>query len=86
MTPEQLASAAISAIAAGTRMTLVRPKGHKAPAGFPRGELLCENYEGSRCYSVDPVRVLAWLRANGLISVEVDRTAPDLRQDSADTA
>lgn len=86
MTPEQIAAEAIAAIAAGTRMTLVKRKAMKAPPRFPRGELLCENGDGSRCYSYDPVRVLAWLRSNGLISIEIDRITPELRQDSPESA
>lgn len=71
MTPEQMAAEAMAAIANRSRMTLVRSKGQSLPHGLPRGELLCENNDGSRCYSYNPVRVLAWLRANGLISVEI---------------
>lgn len=48
------------ALAAGTRLTLVRGKGEKMPPKFPRGELLCENYDGSRAYSYDPEKVLKW--------------------------
>ena len=86
MTPEQMAAEAMAAIADRSRMTLVKRKGMAHLPGFPRGELLCENGDGSRCYSYDPLRVLAWLRSNGLISIEVDRITPELRQDSADTA
>ena len=51
MTPESMAADAAGALAAGTNMTLVRRKGQKMPPKFPRGELLCENFDGSRCYS-----------------------------------
>ena len=70
MTPEAMAAEAVNAINASQRMTLVRQKGMKMPPKFPRGELLCENHNGSRCYSYDPIRVLAWLAANGLVKVE----------------
>lgn len=70
MTPEQLFTEASLAIAQGTRMTLVKPQGTKMPPKFPRGELLCENYDGRHCYSYDPLRVLAWLVAIGFAKAE----------------
>ena len=69
MTPESMAADAAGALAAGTRMTLVRRQGVKMPPKFPRGELLCENYDGTRCYSYDPLKVLAWLSAMGLVKM-----------------
>ena len=51
-------------------MTLVKQKGVKMPPKFPRGELLCENFDGTRCYSYDPLKVLVWLSAMGLVKVE----------------
>ena len=71
MTPEQMAKDAVQAINANQRMSLVRPKGMKMPPKFPRGELLCENHSGSRVYSYEPEKVLAWLAANELISIKV---------------
>jgi hypothetical protein len=53
------------ALADGGRMTLVRKRGVKMPPKFPRGELLCENHDGRNVYSYDPLRILAWLAANG---------------------
>lgn len=50
-------------------MTLVRRRGVKMPPKFPRGELLCENHDGTTCYSYDPLKVLAWLSAMGLVKV-----------------
>ena len=41
------------------------------PAKFPRGELLCENFDGSRCYAYNPLKVLAWLSAMGVVEVKV---------------
>ena len=70
MTPQKMATEAASALKAGTRLTLVRQRGVKPPSGFPRGELLCQNHEGSNAYSYDPARVLAWLNANRLIAIE----------------
>lgn len=70
MTPAEMAKEAAEALQAGTRLTLVRPKGMKMPPKFPRGELLCENHNGSRAYSYDPLRVLAWLAASGLVRVQ----------------
>ena len=70
MTPETMATDAAEAMAAGTRMTLVLGRGANMPPKFPRGELLCENFDGTRCYSYDPLKVLAWLSATGLVKVE----------------
>lgn len=76
MTPEQMAVDAAEALSAGTRMSLVFRKGQKRPSGFPRGELLCENHDGRHVYSFDPARVLAWLAANGFVTVNAtDRGA-----------
>ena len=72
MTPQELAKEAADAINEGQRMSLVRRKGIKMPPKFPRGELMCENHSGSRVYSYDPLRVLAWLVANGLVQVRID--------------
>jgi hypothetical protein len=70
MTPGQMAVEAVDAAAAGARLTLVRAKGARMPPKFPRGELLCEQHDGTRAYSYDPERVLAWLVANGLVEVQ----------------
>ena len=69
MTPEAMALDAAEALKDGTNMTLVRGRGVKMPPKFPRGELLCVNFDGTRCYSYDPMRVLAWLSATGLVKV-----------------
>jgi hypothetical protein len=74
MTPEAMAADATIALAAGTNMTLVRDRGVKMPPKFPRGELLCENHSGTRCYSYDPLKVLAWLSATGLVKVTTTQT------------
>lgn len=71
MTPEQLARDAVDAAAHGQRMTLTKMRGQKMPAGFPRGELLCENHDGRNVYSYDPEKVLAWMRKQGLIETTV---------------
>jgi hypothetical protein len=69
MTPEAMAADAAGALAAGTNMTLVRQRGVKMPPKFPRGELLCENFDGTRAYSYDPMKVMAWLSAMALVKV-----------------
>lgn len=51
-------------------ITIVLPKGWKAPPKFPRRELLCENPGGQRVYSLSAMNVLAWLAANNLVDVE----------------
>lgn len=43
------------------RMPLVTPKGFKPPPKFPRGELLCENVDGSNVRGYPTARVLKWL-------------------------
>ena len=44
-------------------VTLTLPK--KGPAlGLPRGELLSVNAAGERNYRYDPLKLLAWIRAN----------------------
>lgn len=70
MTPAEMAKEAADALQAGQRMTLVRSSQTKMPPNFPRGELLCENHDGTRCYSYDPLRVLAWMAASGLVKVQ----------------
>lgn len=71
MKVEELALAASKALEDGARMTLVLPRPWRnRPPKFPRGELLCEYTQGSCVYSFDPLRVLAWLAANKLITVE----------------
>ena len=45
-----LAYEAAAAILSGTQMSLVRQVKTKMPAGFPRGELMCENFDGTRVY------------------------------------
>lgn len=70
MTPNELAAAASEALAGCGRLTLIRPRGTKPPPGFPRGELLCENANGNHAYSYDALRVLAWLKARGLVQIE----------------
>lgn len=64
-----MARAAREAIAAGTRITLVRRRGNPI-LGFPRGDLLCENFDGRNVYSYDPRRVLAWLVRNDLVKAD----------------
>lgn len=63
----EMAQEAAAAVNGGGRMTMIFRKGQKRPKGFPRGELLCENADGNHAYSFDPLRVLAWLTANGLV-------------------
>ena len=73
MTPEQMVIDASEAFHRGTNVTFIRHKGVKMPPKFPRGELLCENHDGARAYSYDPLRVLAWLHAYGLVTIEIEK-------------
>lgn len=70
MTPKEMANEALAAVQNDQRLTLARQKGVKMPPKFPKGELLCENHDGTRCYSYDPMRVLVWLAVHGLVKVE----------------
>ncbi|MDO3431167.1 hypothetical protein QWJ46_00570 [Rhizobium sp. CBN3] len=44
-------------------ITLVTPKGWKAPSKFPRGYLLQVKDDGSRLWHFKSKRVLQWLRS-----------------------
>ena len=44
----------------GDTVTCVTPPGWKAPAGFPRGELLCVNAKGERVRLYKSAKILAW--------------------------
>jgi hypothetical protein len=64
---EQMEKEAAAAIQAGTLMTLMLPRRRRnMPRKFPQGELLCKNSDGWNVYTSDPVKVMAWLSANGL--------------------
>lgn len=54
-----------------TRITIVTPKGWKAPPRFPRGEILQAKEDGSRVRSLPAANVLAWLSANKLIKLKM---------------
>lgn len=60
MSPDKLGLDTLSAILAGTDMTLHIPSGEKWPQGWPRGELLSVNDMGKN-YSFDPVKVLSFM-------------------------
>lgn len=42
-------------------ITLVVPRGFKAPPGFPRGELLCENSANERVRRYSVAKMRAWV-------------------------
>lgn len=78
MQPADLAKQCADSISAYTQMgvdtkhamvTLVLPKGWKAPPKFPRRTLLSD-VGGQKIYSLSAMNVLAWLAANGLVKVE----------------
>ena len=73
MTPEQMAQEAAAAYSDKTPVSYVLPRPWKnRPKGFPRGELMCENADGTNVWSFDPMRVFAWMAHNGLITVKKD--------------
>ena len=62
---EQAADLAVTcayACASGAATVTLSVRGIRPP-GFPRGELLSIGADGSKNYAVDPVKVLAWVRA-----------------------
>ena len=61
MAPEELAAMAVSAILAGTDLTLHLPAKEKWPQGWPRGELLSVNEKGKNI-SFDPLKVLGFMQ------------------------
>ena len=72
MTPNEMVLMCVGAINTpnlGKNVSIVLPIGWKRPPKFPRGELLCESERG-RVYSMDPIRLLAWLTANGFCKAE----------------
>lgn len=52
------------------RITVVTPKGWKAPPRFPRGEMLQWKEDGSRVRSLPAMNVLAWLAAHGFVKIK----------------
>lgn len=72
MRPIELAAEAARALAAGQGLLLTIPRGG-LPRTFPRGELLNEmrrNGVVERTYRFEPLRVIDWLAANGLVQHE----------------
>jgi hypothetical protein len=64
-----LCVAALNETPPATGIPIVLKKGWKRPPKFPRGELLCETERG-RVYSISPIKLLAWLAANGFVKVQ----------------
>jgi uncharacterized protein YqfB (UPF0267 family) len=50
------------AVIAGHKTVTIHTTG-KAPAGFPRGELLSVGSNGARNYAVCPIKAMAWIHA-----------------------
>ena len=50
-------------------MVIPRPWRNRPPK-FPRGELMCENFNGQNVVSYDPLKIINWLVAAGLIKVK----------------
>ena len=82
MRPQDLAKQCVEAInfwpenADVATITVVLPKGWKAPPKFPRRTLLCINSSGQKVYSLSAMNVLAWLAANGLVDVAAASVSP----------
>lgn len=67
MTPDEMYKQALEARSTDSRMSMTMKKGTKRPAGFPRGELMCEQPEGN-VYSFDSRKIIKWLNENNLIN------------------
>ena len=65
MTPQELYDLCLKS---GDRVTLVRPRG--LINGFPRGELLQENHNGTTVRSYETKRVIKWLIDNELVAAQ----------------
>ena len=79
MTPQEmtlLCIAALNETPPATGIPIVLKKGCKRPPKFPRGELLCETERG-RVYSINPMRLLAWLAASGFVKVQAKQPSND---------
>lgn len=61
MNPNKLAAMCINACALGLDRITITVTGAR-PKGFPRGELLSVSTNGHKNYSVDPVKVIGWMR------------------------
>jgi len=84
MMPAQMAADCEEALAAGSDGVVFTIPRRKMPRGFPRGELLNEVMRGDgvieRTVRLDPMKVLAWLTANRLITVSaqmISRRPPE---------
>jgi hypothetical protein len=62
MTPDELYTLAKES---GEYMTLIRPRG--LIKGFPRGELLQENFNGTEVRSYKSAAIIKWLAKNELV-------------------
>lgn len=61
MNASKLAVMCIEACALGLNRVTIAVTGVR-PKGFPRGELLSVGTNGQKNYSVDPVKVIGWMR------------------------
>ena len=76
MSPEIMAADAAQAIRDGSRMTMVIPRPWRnRPPKFPRGELMCENFNGQNVVSYDPLKIMNWLISTGMIKVQASSGA-----------
>jgi hypothetical protein len=76
MTPGEMAQACAEAVEKGLKVQLVLPRkatGRRYMRLFgrrgPLGEVACENGDGHTVVWVDPLDLLAWLAAQGLVNV-----------------
>lgn len=78
MKPFDLAKLCVDSMNSGTqlglkaseaRVCLVTPPKWKAPPKFPRGEIVQAKEDGSRVRYLSAMNVLAWLVANGMVSM-----------------
>lgn len=70
---EFLKNKALLAIAEGTMMTLTfAESGQPHPRGFPKQKRMGKNADGVT-YAYDPVRILVWMRKNGLLPLKGEK-------------
>jgi hypothetical protein len=67
-----MAADAVKAYNSNQNVSLILPRPwQQRPKGFPIGELLREK-QGLVVYSYEPIKILEWMRKNGMIEFKFD--------------